>query len=79
MLFRSSRSEDGRLAAVFEKVGRSPVLTVGETDAFPWAGGCMRFLNEDNKIRFEVNLEAAERARIKISAKLLKMARIFKK
>lgn len=74
-----ARSENGRLAELMEKLGGSAVLTVGESEQFPWAGGCIRFLNEDNKIRFEVNLEAAERARIRISAKLLKLAKIFKK
>jgi hypothetical protein len=33
------------------------------------------FLLEENKVRFEINLEAAERARLKISARLLALAK----
>jgi len=51
------------------------MLTVGEGDDFPAAGGVIGLVIEDNKVRFDVNLEAAERAGLKISSKLLKLAR----
>jgi hypothetical protein len=71
--------EDANLAAILRRVGEKPVLSVGETDAFPRAGGCIRFYIEDGKVRFEINPEAASKATLKISAKLMSLARIFKR
>jgi hypothetical protein len=52
-----------------------PVLTVGETEHFVQRGGIIGFCLEEKKIRFEINLEAARRAQLKISAKLLALAK----
>jgi hypothetical protein len=52
-----------------------PILTVGEANQFVENGGAIGFCTEDNKIRFEVNLDTAEKARLKISAKLLAVAK----
>jgi hypothetical protein len=71
-------ARESDLNSIFRKIADKPVLSVGESDAFPWAGGIMRFYTEDNKIRFEVNVDAAVRARLTISSKLMKLARIFK-
>jgi hypothetical protein len=67
------------LNAIMHKIGDQPVLSVGESDAFPWAGGVLRFYLEDNKIRFQVSPDAAARARLQISSKLMKLATIFKR
>ena len=72
-------SEEANLNTIMNKIGDAPVLTLGETDAFPWAGGIIRFYTADEKVRFEVNVKAADKARLKISSKLLKLARIFDK
>ncbi|HJX10369.1 MAG TPA: YfiR family protein [Candidatus Binatia bacterium] len=45
----------------------TPTLTVGEADDFAAAGGMIALLIDDNKIRFEVNLDAAGNAGLKIS------------
>ncbi|MBC7783362.1 MAG: YfiR family protein [Burkholderiales bacterium] len=60
-------------------VGDRPILTVGESDAFLPLGGIFRFYTEDKKVRFEVSTQPAEQRRLKISSKLLKLARIYKK
>jgi hypothetical protein len=52
-----------------------PVLTVGETDHFARDGGVIGFFLEEKKMRFEINLNAAEQAQLKISAKLLSLAK----
>jgi hypothetical protein len=54
--------------------GRS-VLTVGDSQGFVDAGGMIELLVEDERMRFEVNLHAANEARLKISAKLLSLAK----
>ena len=53
---------------------QAPVLTVGETAGFLDAGGMIDFLLEDNRVRFEVNLDAAESADLKIGSRLLVLA-----
>jgi hypothetical protein len=78
ILFVAS-SERSRRAAIFEALGKFPTLTVGEDEDFVRAGGCMRFFLLEDKVRFEINMEATERARLKISAKLLSVARVFGK
>jgi hypothetical protein len=50
------------------------VLTVGDTPEFTRAGGMIRFLLVDGKVRFEVNRSAAEQARLTLSSKLLSVA-----
>jgi hypothetical protein len=70
-------SQDARLADVFKAVDAKPVLSIGETDNFPWAGGTIRFYMEDNKVRFEINPGSADHAHLRISSKLMKLAKIF--
>lgn len=59
-----------------EKLVNQPVLIVGESDGFARSGGTVNFFVESNKIRFEINPEAARQQQLKISSKLLALARI---
>jgi hypothetical protein len=72
-------SEQGRAGEVLQKVGRQGTLTVGDFDGFTAASGVVRFMTEDNKLRFEVNVDAANEERLRVSSKLLKLARIYAK
>jgi hypothetical protein len=54
-----------------------PILTVGETPGFAERGGVIRFVLEDNRVRFEINVEAARQADLTISSRLLTLARII--
>jgi YfiR/HmsC-like len=69
-------SERKRLPQILEHVKGSPVLTVGETGGFVQSGGMINFYVEDNRVRLEINLDATARARVKISAKLIAVARL---
>ena len=62
-------------STVLELLKGSPVLIVGESEHFVQDGGTIGFSLEENKIRFEVNLEAAEKARLRISSRLLALAK----
>lgn len=75
ILFISS-SEKWRLVPILGSLRGSSVLTVGETQRFAQLGGMINFILEESKVRFEINVEAAERVRLKMSAKLLSLARI---
>lgn len=53
-----------------------PVLTVGESPNFLKQGGMINFVLEDGRVRFEINQEAAARSQLKISSRLLRLARV---
>lgn len=71
-----SRSANGELPRVLDYVARAPVLTVGEVETFTGRGGMIALRNEDNRIRLEFNVEAAERAGLRLSSQLLKLGRV---
>lgn len=52
------------------------VLLVGESDGFATSGGTIQFTIEDNRVHFVINPDAADRAGLKISSKLLALAKI---
>lgn len=53
-------------------------LTIGDSDEFCARGGMVRFLKtESSRIGLEVNVDAAGRAQLKISSKLLDLATIY--
>jgi len=54
----------------------SSTLTVGETKGFADVGGVINLVVDENKLRFEINLGAARHTRLKISSKLLALAKI---
>jgi YfiR/HmsC-like len=68
-------NEKKRIAAILESLKQTPVLVVGESSHFVQQGGTVGFLSEENTVRFEVNLDAAQRARLNISATLLSVAK----
>ena len=55
---------------------QSPVLIIGETEGFAENGGIINFIRVDNKVRFEINVAAAEESGLQISSKLLSLAEI---
>jgi hypothetical protein len=54
----------------------SGILTIGETDGFAVMGGIINLTVEANKVHFEINRTAADRAGLKIGSKLLSIAKI---
>lgn len=76
ILFVSS-SEKAHIDDFLQMVKGLPILTVGETPGFAERGGMIRFTLEDNRVRFEVNVEAARQAELSISSRLLTLARII--
>lgn len=77
ILFISS-SERKRLAPILESVKGAGGLTVSEMDGFARLGGVINFIVKDHKIGFEINVSAAERAPLKVSSKLLALAKVIK-
>jgi hypothetical protein len=69
-----SHSERARQGALLAKLRTLPVLTVTETEGALDAGSIINFRIVDNRVRFEVSLDAADRAGLKLSARLLGVA-----
>ncbi len=68
-------SESQRLPQVLEAARSGSVLTVGDFPGFTEQGGVISLVVDENRIRFEVNLKAAQEARLKLSSKLLSLAK----
>jgi uncharacterized protein DUF4154 len=67
-----------RSRAVVDAVAGKAVLTVSDFDTFAQLGGVAHFFVEEGTMRFAVNLDAAHRAGVRLSSKLLSLARIVK-
>lgn len=66
-------AEESRYAAMRSELADSPVLTVGETPSFS-VTGAIGFVQDGEKLRFEINVDIAERSHLKISSQLQKLA-----
>ncbi len=75
VLFVGAGAEKEFAAALHAYQGAS-VLTVGESPEFAAAGGVITFTRSADKVRFEINIAAAEQSRLKISAQLQKLATV---
>jgi len=73
ILFVSS-SQRLSSADLLNKFRGKSVLIVGESEDFAISGGTIQFVLEGNHVRFAINPDAAERAGLKISSKLLALA-----
>lgn len=65
----------GNVPAILNQLRGYPVLTVSSLPGFVDQGGGVGFVIENTRVRLEVNNQAARRAQIKLSAKLLEVAR----
>ncbi len=72
ILFISS-SEQIHLPQILGVLGGERVLTVGDADRFAERGGQIGLRMDGRKVRFEINVAAADRAGLKISSQLLKL------
>jgi hypothetical protein len=72
------RADRKRIPAVLAAITPWGILTVGETPEFVAEGGVVNFKLENGRVRFEINVDAARRERLRISSKLLSLAEIVK-
>jgi hypothetical protein len=75
MLFIAS-PESERLSGILTAAQGLNILTVGDTAGYAEQGVIINFYTEQNKVRFEINKDAAARSGLKISSKLFSLARI---
>jgi hypothetical protein len=75
ILFISS-SEASSLPRIARTLSNHSILTVGDVPEMARNGAIIAFRIEGNKVRFDINLERSERAGLKLSSQLLKVATI---
>jgi hypothetical protein len=69
----SERKRSPSFLAELKPIG---ILTVGETEGFADYGVVINFKLDGNRVRLEVNIDAAEEQKLRISSKLLSLAQI---
>jgi YfiR/HmsC-like len=77
ILFVSS-IETGWVNRMAETASKQGVLTVSDMPHFASRGGMIEFVTDDKRVRFEVNLTAAQRAGLTLSSELLKVATVIR-
>jgi len=75
VVFLAQRDAAPRTAAL-ERLAGASVLTVAEGRGFASRGGTIGLFLDDQRVRFEVNTEAADRARLHISSRVLALASV---
>lgn len=76
MLFVPQSVSSDQLTAIHQD-GKDTVLMVGETDDFIAQGGHIQFFIENNKVRFAFHSKLANNSELKVSSKLLALAKII--
>jgi hypothetical protein len=71
-----SASEEPRLPAILAVLERTPVLTVSDLERFTEGGGMIALRLVDRKVHFDINMDATERAGLKLSSQLLRLAKV---
>jgi YfiR/HmsC-like len=70
-----SPSHAKSVADILRAASQGNALTVSDMEGFCQAGGMIGLVVADQKVGFEVNLDAAQRADLRLSAQLLKLAK----
>jgi len=73
VLFISSSEED-QLRKILAALDMTPVLTVSDMPEFSRVGVMIEFVLSENRVRFVVNVAAAERSGLNMNSQLLKVA-----
>jgi len=68
-------SEEKSIKEIINLVKDHSVLTIGDMQGFLESGGIINFIMEEKKVRFEINMTAANRAKLKIRSQLLRLAK----
>lgn len=68
-------SEEKNLKEIINLVKDHSILTVGEMNGFLESGGIINFVMEEQKVRFEINVTNAKRAKLQIRSQLLRLAK----
>ncbi len=73
ILFLPASRQDQQAMAITQ-VADSSILTVSDSEGFASMGGIANFRRVGGRLRLEINRQAAARARLEVSARLLRIA-----
>ncbi len=71
-----STSEEERLRTILDDLRDRPILTIADMPDFARAGGTINLKTVEDRIRFDINVDAANAAALKLSSKLLRLGNI---
>ncbi len=71
-----STSEEKRLRAILDYLHERPILTIADMPNFAQAGGIIKLKTVEDRIQFDINIDAANAASLKLSSKLLRLGNI---
>lgn len=74
-----STSEKKSVGLLIDQLKDHNVLTISDMSDFIDHGGIIQFINEDQKVRFAINLKIAKAENLEIRSKLLRLAKDIKK
>lgn len=77
LLFISS-SQDAPLSSILDSLGKSSILTVGESREFTSLGGIVNLALENGRVSFELSAKALKRARLEIDPGLKEAGKLIK-
>ena len=69
------QSEYARVSMYLQQASKYSILTVSDLEQFVSSDGMVGFYDDDGKVRFEINQEAAQQGHLQISSYLLNLAR----
>lgn len=71
-----SKSEKDHIDQILASLGDASIFTVGDTAGFARRGGVTNLFLQGNRVRFEINVQAAKRKGLKISSQLLALGTV---
>jgi hypothetical protein len=78
ILYVSASLDGASATTLLSRVRQPGVLTVGDSANFISTGGIIRFYLVDRKIHFEIGVDRAARAGLRIGSQLLRLGRIIR-
>lgn len=67
-------TESWRIDALIRELKDRPILTVSDVDKFAERGGMIGLVRDEGKVRFEINLDAVQKAGLKLGSQVAKLA-----
>jgi len=67
-----------RAQQLIQALAGAPVFVVSDFDRFAQSGGVANFFRDSDRMRFAINVDAAHRARLHVSSRLLALATVVK-
>jgi hypothetical protein len=75
ILFIGEQTEDEIKITLLEEFSKYEVLTISEAENFAENGGMVRLYKLDKKMTFDVNVGAIRASKLKMSSRVLKLAK----